>query len=276
MTFTGLSRRFRGTAGPPATEHEVLIGASADRTFACPTCTRPLVLGQGRCPGCGSLLVAGVLVRTALFLVLVGSVVGMMGGAVIAGVAMGPRLAAAEAAQAAAFAAATPIATSPAAVPSAPAGAGAPSSAPAGAVTDAGLPRGVMAGLLQVASVNDRLARSVATLTTLLADRRSGAGDIAPVLRKIAADARSGGQAASLLTPWSPATALAADAARLYAAAAASATSGLAAPLSDDAAYVSAGRRMLMALAPLAEVDAVTRAVAGGSGITLAEAAPLP
>jgi hypothetical protein len=272
MTFTGLTHRFRGTFGRLPSPREPLIGATADRTFACPGCTRPLLIGQGRCPGCGSLLVAGVLVRTALFLVLVGSVVGMIGGAVIAGVAMGPRLAAADAARAAA--AAAPIPATPAPVPVASIGAGTP--AGGGAAAGATLPAGVTAGLLQVAAVNDRLARSGAALTTLLAHRGSGAGEIGLVLRKIAADARSGDQAARRLASWSPAGALAADATTLYRSVASVATASLAAPLSDDAAYFAAGRRMLKALAPLAAVDAATLATAEAAGIALPDATPTP
>ncbi len=264
MTFSGLTRRFRGVPGRPRSHDEPLIGAAADRTFSCPECARPLAIGQGRCPGCGSLLVAGILVRTALFLILVGSVVGMIGGAVIAGVAMGPRLAAADAARAAAT-------TAPVAGASA-----APIFGPIAATPAAALPPGVTAGLLQVATVSDRLARSAATLTKLLASRGSGAGEIAPVLRKIAADARSGEQAARRLASWVPAGGLAADVTTLYRAAAATAAKGLAAPLADDAAYVKAGRRMLSALAPLADVDAATHAIAGLAGVALPEAATTP
>jgi hypothetical protein len=272
MTFTALTRRFRGTVGRPPREREPLIGVTADRTFACPGCARPLLFGQGRCLGCGSLLVAGVLVRTALFLVLVGSVVGMIGGAVIAGVAMGPRLAAADAARVAA--AAAPVPATPALVPVASIGADAP--AGGGAAAGATLPAGVTAGLLQVAAVNDRLARSGTALSTLLANRGSGAGEIGLVLRKIAADARSGDQAARRLASWSPAGSLVADGTALYRSVASVATDSLAAPLSDDAAYIAAGGRMLKALAPLAAIDAATLATAEAAGIALPEATPTP
>lgn len=255
MSFTGLTRRLRGPAGRSRPDEEPLIGA-ADRTFACPGCARPLVIGQGRCPGCGSLLVAGVLVRTALFLVLVGSVIGMIGGAVIAGVSMGPRLGAA------------PIPATPAPLPVASIG--------AGTAAGATLPAGVRAGILQVAAVNDRLARSRATLTTLLARRGSGAGEIALVLRKVAADVRSGDQAARRLAPWSPAGVLVAEATTLYRSVASVATASLAAPLSDDAAYRTAGRRMLKALAPLGAVDAATLAAAEAAGIALPGGTPTP
>jgi hypothetical protein len=270
MTFTGLTRRLRGPAGLPPPEREPLIGATADRTFSCPGCARPLLVGQGRCPGCGSHLVAGILVRTAVFLILVGCVLGMIGGAVVAGVAMAPRLAAADAARAAA-ATVAPVAAAPTA-----GAAAAPTAAPVPSTGADALPRGTAAGLLQVATINDRLARSATELTALLAARGAGAGEIAPVLRRIAADARTGDQAASRLAGWSPAGVLAADVAALYGSAASIAAAGLAAPLADDPAYAAAARRMLAALKPLAAVDGATHAIAAEAGIPLPETTATP
>jgi hypothetical protein len=272
MTFTGLTRRLRGPAGLPTPGREPLIGATAERTFACPACARPLLIGQGRCPGCDSYLVAGILIRTAVFLILVGCFIGMIGGAVIAGVAMAPRLAAADAARAALPAVVpVPSMAAPAAAPSA---APVPSAVPAAA--PATLPRGTAAGLLQVATTNDRLARSAAGLKALLAARGTGSAEIAPILRAIAADARTGDEAALRLAAWDPAGALAVDVAALYGAAATVAAQGLAAPLADDAAYVAAAKHMLSALKPLRVVDAATHAMAGEAGLALPAATATP
>ncbi len=261
MTFGGLTRRFRGSTRLRGRVHDPLIGA-ADRTFSCPACARPLPIGQGRCSGCGSYLFVGILVRTALFLILVGSVLGMIGGAMIAGVAMAPRLAVADEAQAAAAAASSAPAAQQIATP-----------APANGTR---LPSGVAAGILQVASVNERLARSRSSLSAALAARGAGAASIAPILRKVAADVRSGEPAAGRLASWDPARALVTDVTALYRSVAAVAADGLGAPLSDNAAYVRAGRRMLTALKPLAAVDAATHALAGTAGIGLSEESPAP
>lgn len=267
MTFTRLTRRLRRPGGPRGLRSaggDSLIGAAADRTFSCPGCARPLAIGQGRCAGCGSLLVAGVLVRTALFLILVGSVVGMIGGALVAGVAMAPRLAEADAARAAEFAASAPVAAPPPV-------AAAPSAAPG-----ATLPDGVKGGLLQVATVNERLAHAAADLAAVLADPDPSAAEVAPLLRKIAADARSGEQAARRVEAWSAAGAFPGDLSALYVAAAVIAADGLGAPLADDVAYAAAGRRMLGALDALPVIVAATREVAGRAGVTLPDAVSTP
>jgi hypothetical protein len=255
MALSGLTRRLRGPSRRSREQHDALIGDAADRTFPCPGCARPLAHGQGRCPGCGRHLVAGVLFRSALFFILVGIVVGMMGGAVIAGIAMGSRLATAD---------------------SGPPVAAAPTAAPVPSIVAAALPAGVAGGLLQVASINDRLAQSAAALKALLARRSSGAVEIAPILRKVSADVQAGDQATRRLAPWGPAGVLVAKATTLYGALALVAAEGLNAPFADDAAYVASGKRMLSALGPLPAVDAVTHAVAGEAGLTLPGATPAP
>ncbi len=258
MGITGITRRFRSSGDIRGGSPDRLIGAMGDRTFACPACARPLPIGQGRCGGCGSYLVSGVLVRTAFFLMLLGAILGAILGAVLAGVVIGPRLVAG----ATAVASAAPVSS---ALP-----------APSAAVVAPALPAGIEAGILQVATVNERLSRSAASLKSTTARRGAGAAEIAPILRKISADIRSGGQAARRLGTWVPAAALADDVAGLYAAVDTVAADGLAAPLSDDAAYVTAGRRMLSALKRLAGVDAATHAVARAAGVALPDASPGP
>ncbi len=261
MTFTGLFRRFKRPAALAQPAHDLMIGGVADRTIACPSCARPLAYGQGRCPGCGSRLVAGVLVRTALLLILVGGIVGMVAGAMVTGMALGPRVAGSDG-------------SSAAAATGAPGAAGPTATAVATPV--ATIPSGYSAGLVQVAAVNDRLARASAKLATVLGARGSGAAEIAPVLRKIAADVGTGDDAVRRLAAWGPAGPLVADVAKLYGAAASVATDGLGAPLTDDAAYVAAGRRMRVALKPLSAVDTATHAIAAEAGITLPAPVPAP
>jgi hypothetical protein len=259
MILTDLTRRFGGPGDVLVGRDDQLIGEAPDRTFSCPGCARPLAIGRRRCSGCGSLVVAGVLARTALVLVLAGSVVGMIGGALIAGAVVAPRLAAADAALAAAAPTAVPAVVAP------------PSSG-----TVAALPDGVAGGLLQVATVNERLARAVTDLTAMLAAVDPSAATIAPLLRKIAADARSGEQGARSVAAWPAAGPFPADVAVLYRAASSVAADGLSFPLTDDAAYAAAGRRMLSALDSLPLIAAATREVASRAGIALLDAAPAP
>ncbi len=197
---------------------------------------------------------AGVRVRTVFILVVAGSVVGLISGALVVGAALAPRTA-------------EPVGT-PSAVPSATA---APSVAPA-----ANLPDGVAAGILQVATVNERLAGAAADLAAVLKARNPSAADVAPLLRKIAADARSGEQGARRVEAWTAAGAFPATVLALYDAAATVAEDGLGAPLSDDAAYAAAGHRMLTALDSLPAIAAATREIAGRAGIALPDAAPTP
>jgi hypothetical protein len=267
MLSTVLSRLRREPAALPAgISAERLIG-DGEGTFPCPGCSRSLVANQGRCPGCGSLLVAGVLLRTAGFLVLVGCLIGMIGGAIVAGLALTPRLAAVEAATAAAASAPPAHASDPTG-----AGAGAPARHPAPAPVPTALPSGVEGGLLQIAAVNERLAASATQLEIALAGTPK-APEVALLVRRIAADARVGGEAAQLLRAWPPAGSLALDASLLYGSLLTTATQGLSAHLSDHASYAASGRAVLELLGDLPRVAAAARAVARSAGIELAEAA---
>jgi hypothetical protein len=269
MLSTVLSRLRREPAALPAgMSAERLIG-DGEGAFPCPGCSRALVANQGRCPGCGSLLVAGVLLRTAGFLVLVGCLIGMIGGAIVAGLALTPRLAAVEAAIAAAASASAPSAqvSDPTG-----AGAGAAVSQPAPAPVPTALPSGVEGGLLQIAAVNERLAASATQLEMALAGTPR-APEVAVLVRRIAADARVGGDAARLLRAWPPAGALALDASLLYESLLTTATQGLSAHLSDHASHAASGRAVLELLGDLPRVAAAIRAVARSAGIELADAA---
>ena len=197
---------------------------------------------------------AGVRVRTVFILVVAGSVVGLVSGALVVGAALAPRTA-------------EPVGT-PSAVPSATV---APSVGPA-----ANLPDGVAAGILQVATVNERLAGAATDLAAVLKARNPSAAQIAPLLRKIADDARSGEQGARRVAAWTAAGSFPATVLALYDAAATVAEDGLGAPLSDDAAYAAAGRRMLTALDSLPAIAAATSEIAGRAGIVLLDAVPTP
>lgn len=193
---------------------------------------------------------ARVWIPAAIILVLVVSIAGTLGGALVLGGVVAPRIA-------------EPVGT--------------PNADPSATATRAAtLPDGVTAGFLQVAAVNDRLARAAASLTAALAVTRPSAAEIAPVLRKIAADTRSGQEGAARVGAWPAAGAYPADLAAFYKAAAAVAADGLGAPLTDNAAYATAGRRMLAALQPLPAFDAATREAAARAGVALPDAVETP
>ncbi len=201
-------------------------------------------------PGTRSRPRARVWIPAAILLVLVVSIVATIGGALVLGGAVAPRTA-------------EPVGT--------------PNADPSAAATHAAtLPDGVTAGFLQVAAVNDRLARAASSLTAALAVKLPSAAEIAPVLRKIAADARSGQEGSARIGAWPAAGAYPADLAAFYKAAAAVAAEGLGAPLTDNAAYATAGRRMLAALEPLPAFAAATREAAARAGVALPDAVETP
>jgi hypothetical protein len=214
------------------------------------------------------MFVAGVRLGIAGFLVLVGVLLGMIGGALVAGAAMAPRLAAGDAAVAR-LAATRPAAEVPAAATPAM-GDAAPASAPP--VPVPGLPDGVAGGLLQVAAVNTRLADASASLVVILGVREPRAAEVATLIRRVAADSRAGADAARRLGRWEPSASLAAEAVAFYTAVAATAADGLAAPLADRAAYAAAGRAMLAALEDLPAIEGATGEVAALAGVQLLDA----
>jgi hypothetical protein len=130
----------------------------------------------------------------------------------------------------------------------------------------------VEGGLLQIAAVNERLAASAVQLERALAAATPKAPEIALLVRRIAADARVGGDAARILRAWSPAGALAVDASLLYESLLTIATRGLAATLSDHAAHAASGRAVLDALANLPRVTEAAREVARLAGVQLRDA----
>lgn len=270
--LNGISRRLRGDVAVADGPSDLLIGDRAQAVVPCPSCARPLARGQGRCPGCGTVLVAGVRLQAAGFLVLVGVMLGMIGGALVAGAAMAPRLAAGDAAVAELAATRQTAERPSAAAPGSEGGA----SASAPPVPAAGLPDGIAGGLLQVAAVNTRLAEATAALDLELAARKPRSAEVAMLIRRVAADARAGAEAARSLGRWDAAAPLAAAGSTFYAAAVATATDGLAAPLADRAAYTAAGRAVLAALGDLPEIAATTGEVAALAGVELLDETRTP
>ena len=240
----------RPPASPPGAGPSGKAGAASRAPTSKPATPDDPPHVAGLCPTCGRDSRARVRTRAVVVLVLVGLIVGTIGGALIAGAAGTQRP--------------VELVETPTATPS------------VAATPAATLEAGVAAGFLQVAAVNDRLARAAANLETALAAKRPSAADVAPLLRRIAADARSGQEGSARVGAWRAAGAFPADAAALYSAAAAVAADGLGAPLTDNAAYKAAGKRMLRALDSLPAIAAATRDAAARAGVTLPEAAPAP
>jgi hypothetical protein len=117
--------------------------------------------------------------------------------------------------------------------------------------------------------VNDRLAASTESLEGMLAVRKPRASELATLIRRVVADARSGADAAARLDGWAPGALLSANAAALYTSLASTASDGLVAPLGDRAAYVAAGRTVLAALGGLPDLAGAAREVAQRAGVAV-------
>jgi hypothetical protein len=138
------------------------------------------------------------------------------------------------------------------------------------------LPPGVGAGLREAVAINDRLARAAVELNTALKPRRPSAAEIGPLLRKIAADVRSGPQTTARLAAWRGAGTLPSELAAFYEEVAAIAAEGLGAAMSDDKAYTRAGQLMRRAFASLPALAAATREAASRAGVDLPGPTPTP
>ena len=226
---------------------------------SCPACGRPLEAMNGRCPGCGTRLVLGVQARRAGVFTSFGLVAGVLVGALAMGVVGG--------------------ATRPAPIVAGTGGTGA--SEPAGtgsggrsAPGTAVIPSAATSALGQVAVINGRLSVTLARLRAVLAATPFDAAATALVLRALAADASFGTQIAAQLAKWPAATALSADLATFYGSVRGAARGGLAASLTNDAAYRAAATKMLAVFDGLAAIDRETQRLATEAGISLPGVAP--
>ncbi len=228
----------------------VAIGASDQHIFLCPNCTRPLAVGVSRCAGCGTRLVSGVpLLRVGGFVGL-GLVVGMVvGGGSVAAVGALTRPAVMPVVQ-------PPVAVVPSAVP-------AVSAAPAPvAPAPPDVPPSALSALRQSTVVNQRLLADADLLARALAGGDPSAAEIAPLLRGLATNAAFGDRLAPAVASWDDGVAVSQGLATFYASIARVADDGLAASLTNERAYVDAGRKMLLILDGLTDLDAASRGLA--------------
>lgn len=250
----GRSIRVGKPAGPPAPE-PLAIGETDKEIFNCPVCARPLALGAGLCPGCGTRLLVGVPARRASIFIAIGLIVGMMVGgsamAVIASIeSTGPARAVA------------PAVTAPSAAP----GASAPAPAPA---VDVSVPSAAISALRQTALLNDRIVADANLLEIALRAGPSGTPDVARALRSLAADAALGTPMAKGVAAWAAGADVSADLSSFYRKIGATAKDGLSYSLANDRAYARAARDMLRVIDGMAALDATSRSLAAGAAFEL-------
>ncbi len=240
-----------------ASPEPVAIGAPDQHIFLCPKCTRPLAVGVSRCAGCGTRLVAGVpLLRVG----------GFVGLGLVAGMAVGGGLVAAVG-----------VLTRPAVIPVAqPQVAVVPSAAPLVSAAPAlvapvapEIPPSALSALRQSTVVNQRLLVDADLLARALASADPSAADIAPLLRGLATNAAFGDRLVPAVAAWDDGVAVSQGLASFYGSIARIADEGLAAALTNERAYVDAGRKMLVILDGLTDLDAASRGLAASADTEL-------
>jgi hypothetical protein len=252
--------RGRARRGKNMTTEQIAIGEADANIVNCPRCRRPLAVDSSRCAGCGLRLVAGVpLTRVAGFVV-AGMIVGLLvgGGAVVALTTLArPHQ--------------VPVAQVPVNV--------VPSSAPvvpsaAVPVVDPAIPASAISALRQSTTLNQRLKADADRLAVALRAGSPSGAEIAPLLRALASTASFGDRLAPAVADWSDGAAISHDLASFYAAVGRIAEEGLTASVQNGRAYADAGKRMLVVLGQLTDLDAASRALAATADMDLPPLAP--
>lgn len=260
--------RARPAAAPTAEATSIAIGEIQQTVFSCPSCNRPLAIGSGRCPGCGSRLLMGVEARRASVFVALGLLVGLgfgVGGTSIA-LSIGREAREAQIAAAAALAAAPdgPVATSrPAATAAAGPTAGGGAGTGATAAGAGGVPAIARSAIGQAVALDERLATSATALAAAVGAQSFDPVEVAAILRSLSGDAVFGLQLVNHIGSWDGGVQLDADLTGFYTAIQQTAAEGMSASIRNEAAYRAAADRMLGVLAGLEALDADLRAAAG-------------
>jgi hypothetical protein len=226
--------------------------------FDCPTCSRPLPVGTGRCPQCGTRLIGR---RTARR---VGT---MAAAALVAVVAVAAGITAVLAMSGGSSGTATVPSTAPSA--SGPSGAATPSVAVTPAPATPGIPAGAAVALSGTTLVNTRITQDGTALARVLADKGSSTIDVARAIRVIAADAQQGLDMSGRLAPWTDAATVAAQLDAFYRNLADTARDALRASLTDDRTYRQAGARLVTEIRKVDDIDAASRTFASSVGLQL-------
>jgi hypothetical protein len=262
MTVEASPRRSRR---PKPTPEQLAIGEINQTVFTCPQCTRPLMMGSKRCPGCGTRLIIGVQASRAGILLAVGLFAGLLLGAVLSTTAsvvfgvIGDTVEAVTNPSVKPSAAPTPSASAPAESP--------------GSSTTSTVPALSRSALVQAVSVDGRLAASSNALARAIKAKSLDTFGVSQILRSMSSDAVIGLQLASHIGSWSGGKQLSSEMSSFYAAIQETAASGLSATIRNDKAYRNAGARMVALLGGLAALDVRIQDVAIGAGITPVPAA---
>ncbi|MGP1675128.1 MAG: hypothetical protein ACTS8Z_07940, partial [Candidatus Limnocylindrales bacterium] len=142
------------------------------------------------------------------------------------------------------------------------------------APVDPAIPSAALSALRQSAIVNQRLLTDAQRLSAVLAIKWPTGKDIAPILRSLAATAGFGDQLAPDIASWADGAAVSQDYVTFYAAIGGAADDGLAASLSNNRAYVDAGRRMMKIISGMTDLDVASRALAAAADLELAPLKP--
>jgi hypothetical protein len=239
------------------------IGLPDANIFLCPRCSRPLAVGVSRCAGCGSRLVAGVPLLKVSGFVALGLVAGLTVGGGIVAVAMsrGQQVAIAQ----------PPVAAIPSTVPVAPAAPVVTAAPPPVAPL---VPPAALSALRQSAVVNQRLLADADLLATALGATKPSSADIAPLLRGLASTASFGDRLAPAVAKWDDGDAVSVALGAFYASIGRIADEGLSASLTNERAYVDAGRQMLALMDGLTDLDAASRGLAASADLELPPLVP--
>jgi hypothetical protein len=124
------------------------------------------------------------------------------------------------------------------------------------------VPPAALSALRQSTVVNQRLLADGDLLARALAGGDPSAAEIAPLLRGLATNAAFGDRLVPAVASWDAGVAVSQGLAAFYESIARVADEGLAASLTNERAYADAGRKMLVILDGLTDLDAASRGLA--------------
>lgn len=240
------------------------IGLPDLNVMSCPVCARPIAVGTGRCPGCGTRLLMGVPVRRAGAFVILGLVVGLIVGGGSAAIVVGRGSGSGGARPGAGPVPSVPAASSVSPAPSIPR-----TQAPSAAPPSSAVPAHAAAALGQVLSVNDRLASRGAGLRADLAAKPFDTFAVATTLRALSADAVVGDGVTGLIAAWPSGADLSARLSAYYRRVGTTAATTLGSSLGDTAAYRAGALQMIRVLGDLAPLDANAESLASEAGVVV-------
>jgi hypothetical protein len=253
--------RGRARRGKDVTIEQAAMGEADANIFNCPRCARPLAVGNSRCAGCGLRMVAGVPLGRVSGFVAAGLVLGLfVGGGVVAALTALTR----------------PVATTQAPTTVVPSAAPVVSAVPTVVppVVDPAIPAVAVSALRQSTTLNQRLLADADRLAAALASGRPSGAEIAPLLRALASTAAFGDRLAPSVAQWADGVAVSEGLATFYASVGRVADEGLTASVQNDRAYADAGKKMLVILDQLTELDAASRTLAASVELDLPPLVP--